>query len=461
MTEDANDAGAVDNMAASNSPATETTTRPWYRPRWRPLLLRLHRWTSFASLLLVTAFFVSGVIVMYSDDMIRLDQSEAYHSTDTGHTATLTEVLDAATEATPGNITWAISRDRNVFIVFQLDEEYNSVYTFVDGGTGKVNATLTEQQLDSKGWPWLRRMAWNVHVCALSCEGMPWHLKFMEGKVPLLGWRWKTTALMATGLATLFLAVSGIVMWWPGLRRWKRGFRLRRNSLTAFAVDSHRLFGFLAFGWFLMWGITGAIFALPKDSDDLWHNLTGAHPAIPELDMQAMETYATPGTGPEVSLAEAEKIALAAVPDSKFVNVILALPDNELGLPANYYEFQLADTHLDPRGFAPYGGGQNAVTVGLHGEPTLRTDDGLATTLWSGYRLGLHDGWMVNPWWRLIWLLFGLSPVLFALTGIFMWWRRRRNRGLREEQGEAAQLEAAELSSHAEETLDEDVPPRV
>ena len=35
---------------------------------------------------------------------------------------------------------------------------------------------------------------------------------------------------------------------------------------------------------------------------------------------------------------------------------------------------------------------QNGAAVGLNGGPTLTTDDDLATTLWSGYRLGLHDG---------------------------------------------------------------------
>jgi len=411
--------------------ADGTAARPWYRPRWKPLLLKLHRWTSFVSMLLVVAFFLSGAIVMYSDDAVRLSQSTAYHSTDNGHTISFTEALSAVNAATPTSTTWALSRDRNVYIAFQLDEEYNSLYTFVDGGTGEVNATLTEEQLDSEGWPWLRRLAWNMHVCALSCPDMPWHLGFMEGEVPVVHWKWKTTALAVTSLATIFLAISGLVVWWPGLRRWRRGFRFRRTNLTTISIDLHRVLGALSIVWFLMWGITGLAFAYPQTAADLWHDVTGGTNTFEDLQMRAMETYATPGTGTEVDLAQAEQIALDTMPDTKVVNVQLPLPANGIGLPENYYQFLLADTHLDPRGFAPYGGGQNAVTVGAHGEPTLTTDDGLSSSLWTGYRLGLHDGFIVNPWWRLIWLWFGIAPLLFAATGLFMWWRRRRSGRLR------------------------------
>lgn len=187
-----------------------------------------------------------------------------------------------------------------------------------------------------------------------------------------------------------------------------------------------------------MWGVTGAIFALPQSSENLWTELTGGKNAFMDLQMRAAEAYAEPASGAEVSLDQAERIALDASSGAKVVSVQLPLPGNELGLPTNYYQFQLADQHLDPRGFVAYGGGQNGVTVGLKGGPTLTTDDAVATRLWSGYRLGLHDGWMVNPWWRAIWLFFALSPVLFAATGITMWWQRRRNRSLRDDQLELA-----------------------
>lgn len=244
---------------------------------------------------------------------------------------------------------------------------------------------------------------------------------------------------MVTALATIFLAISGLVMWWPGLRRWKRGFRLRRKNLTTLSIDSHRIVGVLSVAWFLMWGVTAIFYALPDSSEDLWSKVTGGKNAFMDLDMRAMETYVTPGDGPEVSLADAERIALDAMPGTKTANVIVPLPGNPFGLPEAYYQFQLADEHLDPMGFFPYGAGQNGVTVGLHGEPTLSTDDDLSTTLWSGYRVGLHTGWMVNPWWRLIWLFFALSPVFFAVTGITMWLRRRHNRGRRRDQTDAVQ----------------------
>lgn len=35
---------------------------------------------------------------------------------------------------------------------------------------------------------------------------------------------------------------------------------------------------------------------------------------------------------------------------------------------------------------------------------------------------------MVNGWWRVIWLVFGVAPVVLAVTGIITWLIRRGKR---------------------------------
>ena len=39
-----------------------------------------------------------------------------------------------------------------------------------------------------------------------------------------------------------------------------------------------------------------------------------------------------------------------------------------------------------------------------------------------------HFGWQVNGWWRIAWLLFGLTPLALALTGLSTWLIRHRTK---------------------------------
>jgi uncharacterized iron-regulated membrane protein len=48
--------------------------------------------------------------------------------------------------------------------------------------------------------------------------------------------------------------------------------------------------------------------------------------------------------------------------------------------------------------------------------------------LWEDWNFPIHAGVPVGGWWRTIWLLFGLSPLVLAVTGLMTWLMRRRKR---------------------------------
>jgi hypothetical protein len=65
----------------------------------------------------------------------------------------------------------------------------------------------------------------NLHLCALSCEGYPAYIPFLAKPAPVLGNDELTIGgliLAATGPILIFVGVSGIVLWWPGVRRGPR-----------------------------------------------------------------------------------------------------------------------------------------------------------------------------------------------------------------------------------------------
>jgi uncharacterized iron-regulated membrane protein len=65
------------------------------------------------------------------------------------------------------------------------------------------------------------------------------------------------------------LAVSGIVIWWPGVQRWKRAIGVSwRSRWSVFNFDLHSALGFWFFGIIALWGLSGIYLAFPEPFSD-------------------------------------------------------------------------------------------------------------------------------------------------------------------------------------------------
>jgi uncharacterized iron-regulated membrane protein len=99
-------------------------------------------------------------------------------------------------------------------------------------------------------------------------EAEPRATKFFEQVVDfhdnLLGGR---TGRTVNGLGGLFLAITcltGLWVWWPGLRNWRRGLMIRWTSnWKRFNWDLHSVIGFWTFGFVFMWAITSVYMVFP------------------------------------------------------------------------------------------------------------------------------------------------------------------------------------------------------
>ena len=62
----------------------------------------------------------------------------------------------------------------------------------------------------------------------------------------------------------LALALTGIVVWWPGIKAWRRSLFVRRNvGWQRFIWDLHSMIGFWTLGIVLMFGLSGAYLGNP------------------------------------------------------------------------------------------------------------------------------------------------------------------------------------------------------
>ncbi|HTF54518.1 MAG TPA: PepSY-associated TM helix domain-containing protein [Pseudonocardia sp.] len=216
------------------------------------------------------------------------------------------------------------------------------------------------------------------------------------------------------GVLLIFLCLSGAIIWWPGVRALASGFAVRRGrGHYVRDLDLHRLVGIVAVPFLLMWGVTGAAFYFHWPAQAYFALLPGeAHEDPPPP---------TPGTGPMLSLEQAQAVALAAHPGAQVAGISEIHPER----PDGSYGFRLYQGY-DPYHHWNYAGsryvGVDSHGGGIQDYAPERPGAPLTERLWDdGFYYGLHFGSAVSGLPRVIWLLFGLTPVLLGITGTTVW----------------------------------------
>jgi uncharacterized iron-regulated membrane protein len=71
-------------------------------------------------------------------------------------------------------------------------------------------------------------------------------------------------------VAALALATTGLVIWWPGFKTWRRGLFLHRGvGWKRLTFDLHSMIGFWSLGFTLVFAISGIYLASPELFQDL------------------------------------------------------------------------------------------------------------------------------------------------------------------------------------------------
>ena len=310
-----------------------------------------------------------------------------------------------------------------VFLIY--DEEYLR-QAYVDPGSGRFLG------IDDTSDGVMGFME-NLHLCGLSCKDYAGYIPFLEKPAHILGNEELTVGgllLAVTGLMLLLLAATGLVVWWPSIRRFARGFRIRRRQGTyAFNYDLHNVIGVAAVPFLVMWGFTGAQFEL-KQLSELWYAV------LPGEAGEEREIESKPLPGREVTMDEAAAIARRTVPDGRLVSV--SVPGEEK--TSTYFAYLARGNDSYDHGVWP---GNVGVTIDRYsGEGTVtypsQPDPPLSAQIADDWFYPLHAGTFIDSWWRLIWLVVGLTPVVLAITGVTTWLIRRGKRRRKRRRAAAA-----------------------
>ncbi len=239
------------------------------------------------------------------------------------------------------------------------------------------------------------------------------HFYLLAGHTGLLisGW-------MAAGL--VLLCLTGLVVWWPGIHRWRSALILRRHvRWRRFNWDLHAVVGFWFSASLLLLSGTGLYFAFPKAVTKVVLFATHSGPSTEkeEAKPQAPASTAKPLTADQFVATARRLLPAGAPPD------YLSLPAHA-GAPVyatGYYNGSAPYSQLVSIRFDSRTGALLSYT------DTHRESRGQQLLQ---YVFALHFGSFGGEGTpgmlvKALWVFAGLAPALLACTGLLMFWNRK------------------------------------
>jgi uncharacterized iron-regulated membrane protein len=397
----------------------------------RRIFVKAHRWGSFALGALLLVVVLSGTILLLAPEIEQVTHPSLY-DTDPGP-AKLSpgQALAVVHRELPEFVTAGAStyENRGAWEVHSPEGEVARV----DDTDGKLLGTIDREH-------GLIAFIANLHECGLTCEGESGYVGFLNKPATVFGLdltlgsegTWGGFILGVSALLLLVLVISGLWIWWPR-GKWRRGLVLRRQLLIRhgkgrykFHYDLHKVVGFVAIPALAMWAITGLNFEFPKTVEGAYYAVTSGSPAPESI----YEFESEPGSGPGITMPQAIAAARGAVPDGSRLDSVSNPERSEAG---SYYELWFS-SGIDTYRYSDYPGNFGVYVDRYSGDArqffpnpdNATTSNEFIQNWWGGLHMGLLVGWLP----RLAWVLFGLTPLLLAVTGVVTWViRRRRGRG--------------------------------
>lgn len=388
----------------------------------RRFMIVTHRWLSLVLGLVLLLISTTGAILLYRPELAHLMNKDAYSPSGGPANVTFAQAFETVKAAHPDFKPTGVVAESGILKVTNAD--YKTFWS-VDPSTGRILGEIGEKP----GW-----IAFldNVHECLLSCEDEPGFVSALNKEVPGTTWlgfddskvTYGSLVLGVFGLVLLYLSLTGLWLWFPRPSQWKKSMNVRwKRGRFARDTDLHKVAGMIALPILLMWGITGAGFELEPVEKAFYAVVPGGQ--LPEKD----DPVSTESTQPDIGIDAAVASARTMFPEDKVVSVDVPAADD----PTAVYYLWLG-AGFDPYGKMEYPGDRGVVVDRHTGKATVvygNPAESTAQSFWDSWNYPVHSGYIVNGWWRLIWLALGLSPLLLAVTGVSTWLVRRKARKTR------------------------------
>ncbi len=218
-----------------------------------------------------------------------------------------------------------------------------------------------------------------------------------------------------SGIILLLIALSGIVLWWPKIQNLKRSISIAfGRKLKRINYDLHRAVGFWTALFLILTAGTGTalVFYAPMESF-LQNVLNERQPSAAEV-VSGLKT-----TPPDQRLEGAVEKATSLFPQSKPTYLYLPQSDRDvitvrLRQPSEWHPNGRTFVYLD----------QYRLTV-LHSEDALSAP---ASARLMNLMYPLHIGSFGGLPVKWGYFILGLAPTLLSITGVIIWYLRKKNK---------------------------------
>ncbi len=347
----------------------------------RKVLLTLHLYIALIAGIFVVTLGATGSIMAFEPEIDHLLHAGLSYVTPRGRALSLAEIAEAVATAFPGERIGGFSLSTSPNISTQVSLRKGLVY--VDQYTGEILG-MRAPGMDFLGY---------VHQL---------HLRLLirnradSGKA-IVSW---------AGVAMLFMLLSGLYLWWP-LKRVTIGPGKR------FWFDLHNVTGIFSFVFLLILTVTGLLIGFDESTVPAFYKVTSSQPSKPP------EIPPPPPNAKPITPDQAMEIARIAFPG--------ATPF-QIGLPGPKGAYQIRCRF--PEDLTP--GGRSRVVVDQYTGKVLFAES--SRTAPAGARMvivnrAMHTGDLFGIPSKTVVSLASLMAVLQLVSGVAMWWKkRRRNR---------------------------------
>jgi uncharacterized iron-regulated membrane protein len=218
----------------------------------RRALFQVHLWSGIGIGLYVLMISVTGSVLVYANELYVAATPKPVISTGSGPRLTDEQLIDAALRAYPGYHVVNLGRARNPDQAADVwlrrgEQDKKRLFdprTGIDlGESVPLGVRLVSKLLDL-------------------------HDNLLAGP----------TGRQVNGvgaLALLALAATGLVIWWPGIKTWRRNLTLHRGvGWKRLVWDLHSIIGFWSVGFILLFAVSGVYLGIPQPFEVLADRLT-------------------------------------------------------------------------------------------------------------------------------------------------------------------------------------------
>ena len=357
----------------------------------------VHKWTSLACTAFLLLFCITGLPLIFTDELRELLSDEPPFAELPAGTpnANLDRIVATAKEKRP---------DHHVWFVFVDDDEPKVLVGMLPSPTADPKTA--------------RRLRFDARTGELMNEIEPTDVRPLTFLDLMLRLHRDLFAdlpgelfLGFMGLVFVVAVVSGGVLYAPFARRQKFG-ELRGASRRLWWLDLHNMLGVVTIAWAVVVGATGVMNELSRPLFAVWQRTDVAEMLKPYRGQSVPEAASFS------SVQAAFDLAAKTLPDRRPISVVF--PNARIGSPHHYLVWTKGNAALTARLFTPVlvdvvSGGLTSVVEMPWYLRTLQVSRPLHFGDYGGMPL------------KIIWALLDLVTIFVLGSGLYLWLSRRRS----------------------------------